>query len=124
MKKLIYICFALLASTAWAEWLKVAEHPGLGITYYIDPATVQKDGNFRQVLQLQDLKQRHKTGYLSGSTRLEFDCKDKRVKGLFFSVYADQMGKGKTLDSGPLNNLTDIPPSSSAEIVLNIVCAK
>jgi len=61
---------------------------------------------------------------LSGSTRLEFDCKDKRVKGLFFSVYADQMGMGKTLDSGPLNNSTDIPPSSSAEIVLNIVCAK
>jgi len=123
--KAILIALALLVTgPVWAEWLKVAEHPGLGITYYIDPATVQKDGNLRQVLQLQDLKQRHKTGYLSGSTRLEFDCKDKRVKGLFFSVYADQMGMGKTLDSGPLNNSTDIPPSSSAEIVLNIVCAK
>jgi len=109
MKKLICICFALLASTAWAEWVKVAEHPGLGITYYIDPAKVQKDGNLRQVLQLQDLKQRHVTGYLSGSTKLEFDCKEKRVKGLFFSVYADQMGMGETLNSGPLNNSTDIP---------------
>lgn len=123
--KTLLLTIALLATcSAWAEWLGVAEHHGLGITHYIDPATVQKDGNLRQVWELQDLKQRHKNGYLSGRSRLEFDCKERRVKGLFFNVYVDQMGMGEILSSGPLNHSTDIPPSSSAEIIFNIVCAK
>ena len=55
-KKAVVLSLMLLAtSPAWAEWVKVYETSN-GDTFYIEPATIRKDGNLRKVWVLISLK--------------------------------------------------------------------
>lgn len=122
--KTLLLSIALLGTgAAWAEWLRVAENHVLGVTVYLDTANILKIGNLRRVWEIQDLKQRHKEGYLSARYQLEYDCKEKRVKALFFGTYSGQMMAGHTMASGPSNQSGDIPSNTSAESVWKRVCA-
>ena len=113
----------MLSGSAWAEWVKVANTDL--IDYYIDPASIRKDGNLRIVWELQNLKQRHKDGELSRRGRNEYDCKQERIKTLSFSFHSEAMGSGTTLLSDSNEGEWDhIPPGSVSERVLKIVCAK
>ena len=92
---------------------------------YIDPTTIRKDGNFRKVWQLNDLKERHKDGELSRRVRNEYDCKKERFRVLSFSTHSEPMANGMSLyqSSAESTEWNDIPPGTFAETVLKIVCA-
>ena len=123
MKTYLALIFMLIATPVWSEWVKVADHSE-GILY-IDPATIRKDGNLRKVWEMQNLQQLHKTGYMSLLKRLEYDCKEERVRDLFISAHTGSMGTGETLLSGsPTSAWEDIAPNSANETNLKIVCAK
>jgi len=126
MKKLLLILLATLVLTgsAWAEWVKVAENDIAD--YYIDPASIRKDGNLRKVWQIQNLKQQDKEGgELSRRSRDEFDCKQERYRTLSVSEHSGPMASSTTLSSseGPFR-WREIPPGAIGETVLKIVCAK
>jgi hypothetical protein len=125
MKKLLLTLLAslVLTGTAWAGWVKVANTDL--IDYYIDPASIRKDGNLRMVWELQNLKQRHKDGELSRRGRNEYDCKQERRRNLSFSMHSESMAEGTTLISGSNSSQwADMPPDTIGEWVLKIVCAK
>lgn len=126
MKKLLttLLVSLVLSGSAWAEWVKVANNDFAD--YYIDPATIRKDGNLRKVWQIQNLKQRDKEGgRLSSRSRWEFDCKQERSRPLSFSTHSEAMASGTTLMSHSASDQwDDIPPESISEAVLKIVCAK
>ena len=61
--RIILCLLALLAAPARAEWVAVSESNDL--VAYIEPATIRKNGNFRKVWQVQDLKQRDEHGAMS-----------------------------------------------------------
>ena len=112
-----------VSGSAWAEWVKINENDSRLI--YIDPQTIRKDGNLRKVWQITDLKQRFTNGELSRRSRLEFDCKNERFRYLSFSIHSGPMAGGTILSQLVEDTKwADIPPRSSSETMLQVVCAK
>jgi len=95
MRALLLLALLFAAGSACAEWTAVAETPGG--SFYLDYATLRKDGDHRRVMQLDNQKQRQPEGELSSIVLAEFDCKGKRSRMLELTNYADPMGQGKVL---------------------------
>lgn len=78
----IILCFliTLVAAPALAGWERVAENDD--VTYYIDPATIQKDGDSRKVWKILDLKQKGKNDEMLRKALVEYDCKEERSRTL------------------------------------------
>lgn len=118
------LLLAAMSTGAIAEWVQYLETEQ--IVYYIDAATIRRDGNFRKVWLVQDLKQRTKYGAMSRRFLEEFDCKKERFRLLSISVHSGPMASGETL--GP--TLSDqwqweyIAPSTVTAETLKLVCDK
>lgn len=123
MRLVLCLLLALAAAPAWAEWVKVSEHTES--FFYIDPATIRRDGNLRRVWEIQDLKKRHKEGEMSMRNLSEYDCKEERTRILSITGHSDPMAGGKTLfsESGP-GKWDDIAPGTVSQKMMRIVCAK
>ncbi len=121
MKKLLLVSLMMLASSAWAEWVFYAESD-TGTSYY-DPATIRKDGNMRRVWELQDLRKRHNDGEMSRRIRVEYDCKQERMRYLGHSEHSETMAGGKVLKiAGESTDWIGIAPGTVVERMLNLVC--
>lgn len=124
MKTLLITLVLLATGPVWAEWVRVDQNDEA--VFYIDPATIRKEGNFRKLWELQDLKQRHKNGELSRRARVEYDCNQERKRIIFMSTHRDFMLGGVTLFSHEFadTNWGSVPPNTADENILKIVCAK
>ena len=123
MRLILTLLLTLAAAPAWAEWVKVSETDE--VTFYIDPATIRKDGNLRRVWEIQDLKKRDKGGVMSRRGLFEYDCKDERDRVLSFSAHSDPMAGGKVLFSLNEPDKWDyIPPRTVSQTRMQFVCAK
>ena len=123
MQIVLCLLLALVAAPAWAAWVKVDE-TDTG-SYYIDPTTVRKNGQFRKVWQVHDLKQRAKSGEMSQRVLWEFDCKEGRFRFLSFSTHFEPKATGRTLVSeSDTDDWDAVSPNTAAETVLKFVCAK
>lgn len=113
----------LLGNLAWPAWDAVYETKTA--VHYIDPATMQKNGQLRQVLTLQDLKQRGKRGELSMRALMEYDCSEKRVRPISATAHRDQMAVGEIVAriSKPAA-WNPIAPDSAFATTLRYVCAQ
>lgn len=121
--RMLLCLLALVAVPAWAEWEKVSESDDT--TFYIDPATVRKSGNFRKVWRMQDRKQLDKRGVMSRRMLTEYDCKEARDRTLSHSAHSEPMGKGSVLVAGQGSATWDfVPPDTPAADTLKRVCAK
>lgn len=89
MHLVLYALLFLATESAWADWFKVQE--AKGIVFYVDLTTLRMDGNFRRVLELQDLPTRSAMGELSRKIYSEFDCKEERSRLLTISIYSGAM---------------------------------
>lgn len=121
--RLITTMLALLlaSSGAWAEWMGVSKTDKA--VFYIDPATIRKDGNLRKVWEVTDYRSRAEKGHLSFRSRKEYDCKLERFRFLSGSEHTGQMATGETINSYDASSpWFDIPPNSSSEHILKIVC--
>ena len=123
MKKLFLVCLMMLAGSAWAEWVVYAESEQT--TFYFDPATIRKEGNMRRVWVLQDLRKPDKVGgEMSVRARMEYDCKNERIRTLGLSTHSEPMTGGTVLElGGEKQNWRAIAPETVTETIFNIVCA-
>ena len=71
-------------------------------TYYIDPASVQKEGAVRRAVTLTDLKARGRYGELSRRSVDEYDCTARRRRILSVAEYSAPMAAGNVLVSDPI----------------------
>ena len=123
MKKLFLVCLMMLAGSAWAEWEMSSESDI--VTYYFDPATIRKDGNMRRVWQIQDLRNRGKGGEMSARMRMEYDCKEERLRILDISEHTEPMAGGRLSHSQTGSGTwRGIAPNTNSSVMLEIVCAK
>ena len=123
-KSILTLLLAAMSTGAMAEWVKVGEIAS-GTVFYIDPATMSKDGNFRKVWEVQDLKQRGKSGEISMRGFLEYDCKKERSRILSVSGHSDPMAGGKTVAShGIPDKWYDVTPGTIPAAELKFVCSK
>ena len=123
MKKLFLIGLMMLTGSAWAEWVMYDWNDTT--TYFFDPATIRKDGNMRRVWELVDSRERQKDGSMSLRLRIEYDCKNERMKFLGISVHTEPMARCTVLGTASESkNWTEIAPNTAPETMLKIICAK
>jgi len=93
MKKLT-IFLLVLSSSAWAGWKSIGEDDA-GITY-VDPAAVVRTGNTARLWSMLDYKSFQRmveVGYFSQKVQIEFDCAERKFRGLSVALHADHMGE-------------------------------
>ncbi len=113
----------LLSGIAWSAWDVVYETKTA--VHYIEPATVQKDGQLRRVSTLQDLRQRGERGELSMRAVMEYDCSKNRVRVMSATAHRGQMGSGEiTARVTKPAEWIAIAPESAFNTTLRYVCNK
>lgn len=115
----------LLASgSAWADWVKVTST--VEANFYVDPATLRKDGNLRKIWLIMDLKQRDTEGAISRRVKAEYDCKGERIKSLALSTHAEPMAGGTIIANygADTRGWNEVPPGSAFDSILKLVCAQ
>ena len=113
----------LLASSAWADWAKMGETDEG--SFYIDTASVLRDGHVRQVWELTDLKQRDEGGEMSRRIRVQYDCKRGRTQVLSISTHWEPMAAGATLLSVAREGLwKEVPPETAYAAAFKLLCAQ
>ena len=123
MKKLFLFGLMMLAGSAWAEW--VIYQKSEKVTQYYDPAAILKDGNMRQVLQLQNLGRSMQNGTASLRILREYDCSKARWRNLAIYAHTEPMAGGTVLETtGEDKNWNGIRPDSIAEVLLDLVCVQ
>jgi hypothetical protein len=128
MRKMILILLlAVVSSNAMAEW--VAVNRNKYATGYADPATIVKDGNIATMWSLVDCKTI--TRFIGGSpfmsikSQEEFDCKEKKLRTLVYTLHSGRMGEGEVVfsDSNPSKWASALPENGMGDF-LKIACGQ
>jgi len=123
MKKLCLVGLMMLAGSAWSEW--VVYQKSEKVTQYYEPATILKDGNMRQVWQLQNLSRSLQNGATSFRMLREYDCNKARWRSLAIYTHTEPMAGGTVLETtGEDNNWNGIRPDTIVEVLLDLVCVQ
>ena len=126
-KATLSLLLAVVSNNAAAEWVKVADTEVAAI--YTDPAAVRKTENTVQIWVLFDLKSAvavpESTPFMSSKAQYEYDCKEDRVRGHFYTLHAASMAGGEVVGKnyGP----TDWMPVASDSLnqaLWKIACEK
>lgn len=128
MRKAVLMLLLVVSGKAIAEeW--VAVNHNKYATGYANPATIVKDGNIARMWSLVDCKAiSHFMGgypFMSIKSHEEFDCKEKKLRTLFYSLHPGKMGEGKIIfsDSNP-SEWSPVLPGSEMVDFLEIACGK
>jgi len=130
MKKLLLTLLLILVNTsAMAEWSVLSQDDnGIGITVYVDLATIRKSGDKIKMWGLTDYKSAMESAegrYLSKKSRWEYDCKEEQMRLLAMSTYSKNMGSGKILFLGSALLVWDpVVPGSIEEKFWRAACDK
>lgn len=119
------LALMLCSSGAWAEWVKV--HENGAAEFYIDIASIRKDGNLRTAWSLYDTKVKQNDYSMSMKLKMEYDCRKEMARTLFISLHSDRMGNGFVRDEASTpysNDWKYIAPLSTDDYYLKIVCRK
>ena len=123
MKTIFLAALIVLASNAQADWAKMGDTDEG--SFYIDPASVLREGHVRQVWELTDLKQRDEGGEMSRRTRVQYDCKLGRTQVLSISTHWEPMAAGATLLSVAREGLwKEVPPETAYAAAFKLLCAQ
>jgi hypothetical protein len=130
MRILLAVLLAAVATSAQADWVKVTE---TGDTvYYVDPATLVRDGGLRKVEEIQDYAMPRAGGARSRRLTFEFDCSGERWRVLSVADHEEAMARGRILGSwqgqSEWNSIapktgTNLPPSTTGRTILRYVCS-
>jgi hypothetical protein len=99
MKKFVFVLL-LLSTPVWAGWKSVREN-GAG-TLYADPDTIVRNGSTARMWSLLDYKDFQRmveVGYFSQKMLAEYDCGERRSRGLNLSLRSGHMGEGGVIYS-------------------------
>jgi len=97
VKRLVFVLL-WLSAPAWAGWKSVGE-TAAG-TLYADPDTIVRTGKTVQmwsVLDYKDFQRMVEVGYFSQKTQAEYDCAERRSRGLNVSLRSEHMGEGEVI---------------------------
>ena len=121
--KTLFLALLFLSGSAFAEWQLVDIGPQ-GDMFYIDPATIRKDGNMRTVWRKKEVKTREKDGVSSSRAKLEIDCKKELIRVVSFASFADPNLRGELLARGdyPNDAFSAIAPYTLNSAYMEMVC--
>jgi hypothetical protein len=95
---LLAASFFVCMSSAWADWQLIKETREYIL--YVDPDSVQKNGNLVKVVSFQDFHKMQtlaEHSYLASKTVNEYDCEKKLLRQIERSIFPENMGSGGAL---------------------------
>jgi hypothetical protein len=130
MRRTLIVLMLVLAPAAQAEWVKVAQTDDT--VYYVDPATLRREGSLRQIREVQDFAAPRPGGARSRHALFEFDCSAERWRVLAITDHAEPMAGGKVVGTwqgesawshvAPTTG-SNIPASTTNRAILRHVCS-
>ena len=104
MKYFLIFLFAITPTLSFAEWTLIHNSSATGSNYYANLNDIKPNKKFLKlrlwtiedfsiVQEVADYK------YLSVKSFSEFDCKNSRIRIMGYSLYEENMGKGKAIYS-------------------------
>lgn len=124
MKKTLLAATLLmsLSSVAHAEWVKVFENIR-GTFFYMDPATIERNGRMRRVWEMQDYRQASPEGMLSMKLHKEYDCVEEKGRFMNYVAYTGPKLSGEMM--GTVTTPSDwqsVNRNPAGKGVFRIVC--
>jgi hypothetical protein len=119
----ILAAMMLAATPVYADWTKVVatKHS----TFYIDPDTLRKVGNFVRAWTLMDNNLPPVGGARSVLARREFDCSSSRYSFRGVTQYAQPMAAGIVIEStDKISEWFVVVPNTVGDRLLKFVCGK
>ncbi len=119
-------CF--LVGNAQADWLALGRNENFRA--YLDQASLQRNGDQVQVLQLMDFVTAQwadeRTVIGSIKSVVEYDCAQPRLRTVALEAFSEQMGDGRRVASERLPNpdWEGVKPGSTNEKIWQMVCGK
>ena len=118
----------LSSGPVYAKWMLVSGEDKIGLTVYVDPDTIQREGNLVKMWSLIDYK---KTEIIPGDSLLsirrqnEYDCTEERTRMLASMWFSGNMGSGRVVHSdSDEGEWKPVAPGSASEGLLKIACGK
>jgi len=113
------IVLLLLCSPSWAGWNGVDEDDATKT--FFDPASIVRSGStvrMASLLDYKDFQRMVEVGYFSQKSLGEYDCTDKKVRGLAASLHEGRMGEGKVIyEDDSTHEWEEIAPGTVNEIL-------
>jgi hypothetical protein len=131
MRTILYGVLLLVAASAWADWVKVAETTDTA--YYLDPASISDKGNFLRVSVIQDYARQEPGGTRSRRVSYEIDCAGERLRSLAGTEYSEPMAQGQGVNSWESESAwlyvaprtgSNIPSRTPYRPILRFVCSR
>ena len=129
MKKLLPLLAILASATVSADWVKVSGATDAAGEKFIDMKAIRQTGpmnTMRRVWEITNLERPAPNKVLSTKNHVEYDCKDRRVRVVDESNFAEHWAQGENLtlagqDIKPVA-WADIRKGSLSETIFNRVC--
>jgi hypothetical protein len=122
MRTLLAMLAVFFTAPAWAEWVVITKTAN-GTVFYIDPQSIQRDGDLRRISTLMNLQEKNQEGKQSARALEEYDCKAAQNRVLSHSDHSEPFAAGETLSSKdaptPWKSLT---PRTIGQAILLLVC--
>jgi len=100
---LLMTLLVLSSGPAYGAWVSLGGDEKVGLTIYVDPATMSRNGDQVTMWILYDFNtvQTKEAGdsFLSAKVQREYDCAKERTRLLAITNYADKMGNGQEVSN-------------------------
>ena len=129
MRNLLFILFVITSTPVLASWAKLVKTDNT--TFYIDQATIHKNGQFVKVAELLDFNPKASEAMaLSLKLQTEYDCKAEKYRILEATPFSGNLLSGNMLtlskeETGDVLQMKQwllIDPDAPLHIILNAVC--
>ena len=125
----VLITLLILGSgAAYAGWVLTSGDDGAGLTVYVDPDSIRRNGNLAKMWQLYDYKSVQTVAgdsLLSIKRYNEFDCAEERTRMRAYTWFAGNMGTGKVVYSTTDEQQWEpVVPRSINHTLLKVACSK
>src|SRR5215510_11290841 len=119
---LLIALLVLSSGLANTEWVKVGGNDQIGMTTYVDPATIRRKGDLVMMWQLNDFKTVQTVedhSFLSTKKQREFNCAGERTRILAATQFSGNMGNGQVVwNNSTEQNWEPVVPESIGQTVL------
>lgn len=127
MRNLLALALTLISTSAAAEWSKIGESALKGgYTVYADTTTILKTSNRAKMWLLFDYQSLQKASgaeFLSEKIRREYDCNEKQMRRLAFSLYSLNNEHGDLIRSyNQPQKWEPVKPDSMEEVEWKLAC--
>jgi len=128
-KLLLTLALTFVSTSTLAEWIRVGESDKKGgFTAYADLASIRKAGDKAKMWTLFDYKVVQKASgveFLSEKIRREYDCKEKQMRILAYSLFGWNMESGELIRSySQPQKWAAVQPGSIDEMEWKVACGE